>query len=1237
MRRELLQPLLVIVALNPVLSAFQQAKPADTDGVHDAIPPARAASPRVEPTTERGVFFDLYSNTQECAGASFYGPIGPVVSAFAASRTDRNHQPIVPQGSIQGGGVSTGGNLDRIVFRYGSGAPGPFSMVTFSLWTGSSLGAVNASGYRVLRFSIPGALGDETPSDGLADLINVTVDLGIGLATMLNTNTGTQSNAPLIFDPGSEPFDGRFWLSRGAFGASLTSPLETTDFGPVLAQGGTGTVDALRLLDRFDRVLLPDARYFYGGVLCPTRPFAGMFLQLQSASPTPNIVLNDGFDNGVVASNYAPIGPALLSESGGRMNVSTPGGTPAGFAFRYSTPITGNACNVFAGAQLIAANAGDDITFESIVTTTGGGQQTDVTARIIQKGQMGNAADPCRLNIVLTDKNGKKTMYTIEGKKIADIDSSWFDKIGSERQFEIRFKDGTRWDSPKIDPPGDLAGYNVTTTGTSMSFDAHMSEDQHATRLDLVEAFTTLASLSFDPDPDEIGFSINIGSKDFNVRDLIPESVFAYGFSPGGQFVGGAPLAAPGNSFLVADDVLNMVFANAPMRSGASVPATIFITGTTTHGQKLYCGRASVVDPDPLADLIFYDVHHATPVNLTMNATGPHQATGLDPSTVTIHATNRDTGLPQDGLALHVHVDGACGDGSPPLVIVPLGGGNYRAQFSSTIAGSIGVSAEAPGHGGFASTSVRFLAGPPVRLDVELVSLSLVSATPAIVLRSGQPTEFYVTAHDALDNPVYLDPNSASVQVLSSPPGVTISPVGGEPFLMRAQATTSAATGSLVLRHVPSGLTTSIPVVRPVIVGLEPDDNPTYHESTSPMTIRIPFELTLNNGWNATVLNTNLLADTGMTKIAQSIRVVDADATDGFNVFGGMVSPAPCTEVTIPVLIQATAPPVGTRVARFEALIETRDAAAAPEGIVRGVLLPTSLSSNATHPQFGSSVVPLNDATCWIPAIVCDIKKWWLGCIIYVRGATGGKAQVTEAQLCDVNDHINEVWAQACISFSKQFCDVVISGKVNGKDISEAIPTNDDHYKKVNQAARDAVDACGINPGAKCLIYFHVQAQQAGLAGTTRATGIGGRNVTVNKGTRNTRTSPHEVGHCLGCTHESGGGDEHNLMTQTRDAAADDNENINMDQKMTAQGSPYLNSFIIPLYFCITFPLSDSSPSPGDVNGDGAVTLTDLATLLANFGTLSGATRAQGDMDFDHDVDLTDLARLLAVYGSTCL
>lgn len=56
----------------------------------------------------------------------------------------------------------------------------------------------------------------------------------------------------------------------------------------------------------------------------------------------------------------------------------------------------------------------------------------------------------------------------------------------------------------------------------------------------------------------------------------------------------------------------------------------------------------------------------------------------------------------------------------------------------------------------------------------------------------------------------------------------------------------------------------------------------------------------------------------------------------------------------------------------------------------------------------------------------------------------------------------------------------------------------------------------------------------------------------------------------------------------------------------------------------------------GDVDSDGDVDLTDLSTLLANFGTISGGTLQQGDLDGDGDIDLTDLSTLLANFGTMC-
>ena len=54
----------------------------------------------------------------------------------------------------------------------------------------------------------------------------------------------------------------------------------------------------------------------------------------------------------------------------------------------------------------------------------------------------------------------------------------------------------------------------------------------------------------------------------------------------------------------------------------------------------------------------------------------------------------------------------------------------------------------------------------------------------------------------------------------------------------------------------------------------------------------------------------------------------------------------------------------------------------------------------------------------------------------------------------------------------------------------------------------------------------------------------------------------------------------------------------------------------------------DDCATPGDFDGDGDVDLSDLAHLLASYGTDDG-----GDLDGDGDTDLADLALLLSNYG----
>lgn len=54
----------------------------------------------------------------------------------------------------------------------------------------------------------------------------------------------------------------------------------------------------------------------------------------------------------------------------------------------------------------------------------------------------------------------------------------------------------------------------------------------------------------------------------------------------------------------------------------------------------------------------------------------------------------------------------------------------------------------------------------------------------------------------------------------------------------------------------------------------------------------------------------------------------------------------------------------------------------------------------------------------------------------------------------------------------------------------------------------------------------------------------------------------------------------------------------------------------------------------GDLDGNGSVDLTDLSTLLSQFGSTGGTFSA--DINGDGSVDLTDLSLLLSNFGGTC-
>lgn len=62
----------------------------------------------------------------------------------------------------------------------------------------------------------------------------------------------------------------------------------------------------------------------------------------------------------------------------------------------------------------------------------------------------------------------------------------------------------------------------------------------------------------------------------------------------------------------------------------------------------------------------------------------------------------------------------------------------------------------------------------------------------------------------------------------------------------------------------------------------------------------------------------------------------------------------------------------------------------------------------------------------------------------------------------------------------------------------------------------------------------------------------------------------------------------------------------------------------------------ESAVFPGDLTGDGCVDLSDLAGMLAAFGSVSTDANYNplADLDNDNDVDLGDLSGLLAAFGT---
>lgn len=71
-----------------------------------------------------------------------------------------------------------------------------------------------------------------------------------------------------------------------------------------------------------------------------------------------------------------------------------------------------------------------------------------------------------------------------------------------------------------------------------------------------------------------------------------------------------------------------------------------------------------------------------------------------------------------------------------------------------------------------------------------------------------------------------------------------------------------------------------------------------------------------------------------------------------------------------------------------------------------------------------------------------------------------------------------------------------------------------------------------------------------------------------------------------------------------------------------------------PLIDMGAFEFQASGGCPADLDGDGVVSINDLALLLSNYGNPGGP--AQGDLDGDGVIGLADLTTLLSAFGAPC-
>lgn len=898
------------------------------------------------------------------------------------------------------------------------------------------------------------------------------------------------------------------------------------------------------------------------------------------------IIFQDDFLDGIVAPEFQSIGAATLSESGGKLHVSIP--VPGdGFSLRLPAPLDSH-CGFFDGWVIPPTAAGDWLRID-LIADAGAGLYVDSSVTLTRTHS---------ITIAVRDKNGTMQVFTIDDQNPEDIVKQWVDKLsGNRRQYEVKFKDGSTWRSPPYDPPAArIAGYDITTSLPSLEMDQVVADDAHRPRSELpIDAEMAIDVLMLGG-PTLERAEILLGSANFDTAAVDVGSIALESLDAVGNVLGRAPRAALTQSRLT-DGIWYLTFEDAALevRSDGYLAlsgffeqpvqtteifrdASEFGDGSGEEGSpsKPVPWRAAapaMADADALGTLVARGVVGDDSLRLGITATGPHRADGLDVATVTVTAIDDDSGPLEADELLVTALVGI--DDETPLELSTLRPGVFEATYSTVVAGAARFRVEVLDSGLYADAASDFQPGIPVSMNAQV-------ADP--VFPDGVSTaDVTVQPLDAEGN--VAGPGFSEVVVATSLEyELSISACGEYIYAFRSQ---KPGTFPVTFTELSTGLSETVELLFPVIGPRSPADNPFLVAPGDTAMFSIPIEFHLAPGWDFNHAQVAVRLDPDMVAIGTLSQVRDGDPTDCVEVASWAATPGEGGELEVTVqLLQNPPPPIPVPVkpsaeplpelcqpttsSSFVLDLET-NGGGEPDVPIEGNVTVTGFDSDAPHPFYGTTSVPIDADTTWGEECLCIKKDYWKGCIIYVRVILpDGQSQPTDMEICEQHDTTNEVFAQGCIFFEKNVTNIVLSDP----EFLDEIDT-DPEYDAVEQAALDALAAAGIDRG-DCLIIIHVGdlgPKGISLAGDPAANPHAGITIVEDSyfGAGN-RTAPHEVGHQLEgdpTTDDHAGTSADNLMRPTDRGAT--GTNLTQDQIDEFRDSDWLEMGTFEFYFCLPF------------------------------------------------------------------